>query len=169
MEPKEAIGKLERSAVFKDWKKKNKNAYLVNFFSMIENQSKIEWHVGYYDEHKDRIVSFIVGDEITKTPESEVFKEKDKVLKLYLSKIKIDFNQALINAIKFQQEKYPGNAPLKKIILLQNYDNHYIYNITFITQSFKTLNIKVSSQDGRIISDKIHSIFDFNDKSYDKK
>jgi hypothetical protein len=170
MEPKEAIVKLECSAVFKDWKKQNKKSYLANFFAMIENQdNNTEWHVGYYNPEKDRIVSFIVGEEITKTPESEVFKEKDRVLKLDMSKIKIDFKQAIINALNFQEQKYPGNTPLKKIILLQNYDSHYIYNITFVTQTFKTLNIKVSSQDGRIISDKIHSIFDFNDKSYDKK
>lgn len=169
MEPIKSIDTLEHSIIFKDWKRQNKAAYLVNCFTMIENNESPQWHIGYYDEKKDRIVSFIVGDEITKTPESEVFKEKSKVLPFIKPNIKIDYLKAFENALTLQKEKYPGNSPLKKIILLQNFDGHYIYNITFITQTFKTLNIKVSSQDGRIISDKIHSIFDFNDKSYDKK
>ncbi len=165
MEPNDTIEKLEKSQEFKNWKKSNKKSYLANVFAMTGKEDISEWHIGYYKEDSERIVTFVVGDKITQTPESEVFRESGKVSPLEISKVKIDINDALDSAVKFQNQKYPGNSPLKRIILLQNSGEHHVYNITFVTQTFKTLNIKVSSSDGRIVSDKIHSIFDFNDKT----
>jgi hypothetical protein len=165
MEPNKTIEKLEKSGIFRNWKNNNKKSYIVNVFAMTDSDKVIDWHIGYYKEDTGRIVSFVVNGDIEQMPESEVFREEGKVSPLIISNVKIDFNQAIANAIEFQKRKYPGDFPMKKIILLQNFEKHHIYNITFVTHTFKTLNIKVSSNDGRIISDKIHSIFDFNDKT----
>lgn len=163
MEIKDVVSKLEKSEVFKGFKKEYPKAYLVNLFTMLETpKQKPEWHIGYYDKKKDRITSFILGDEIIKNPESEVFKDGGHVAPIDLSKIKIHIDAAIENAVMHQTQKFPVDTPMKNIILLQNNDGHHVYNMTFVTRTFKTLNIKVSSQDGRIISSKLYSIFDFN-------
>lgn len=163
MEVKDAVKILEKSEIFKKFKKDYPEAYLANLFSMIEqNNPKPEWQIGYYDVKKERIITFVIGNEITQNPESEVFRDGGHVTPIELSKIKISLDEAIENAITHQKQKYPIDNPLKKIILIQNLNGHYVYNITFITQTFKTLNIKISSQDGRVIDSKNYSIFDFN-------
>ena len=165
MEAKDAVETLEKSEIFKKFKKEYPKAYLANLFSMIEeSHPKPEWHIGYYDVEKERIISFVMGEKITRAPESEVFRDGGHVTPIELSKIKITLNKAIENAIIHQKQKYPVDTPTKKIILLQNIDGHHIYNMTFVTQTFKTLNVKISSQDARVISSKIYSIFDFNKK-----
>lgn len=166
MEVKDAVSKLESSAVFKEYRKTQPKSYLANAFTMIEpNKNAEEWQLGYYTEKNDKIVTFGVGKEIIKNPESEVFRKDGVVSSLDLSKIKVDVNTAMQKAILLQRTKYPADMPMKQIILLQHFENHHIYNITFVTQTFKTLNIKVSSQDGRIVSDSLNSLFDFHDKN----
>ena len=165
MEVKDAVLNLEKSDVFKKFKKDYPDAYLANLFSMIDEKSPIpEWHIGYYDKSKERIITFVLGDEIIQNPESEVFRDGGHVEHIEMHKIKISFDKAIENAIIHQKQKYPIDSPTKKIVLVQNIDGHYMYNMTFVTQTFKTLNIKVSTQDGRIISSKIYSIFDFDKK-----
>lgn len=165
MEVIDAIATLEKSKIFAGFRKKNPDSYLANAFTMIDSNCAVpEWQIGYYDKDKDMIATFVVGKEIMINPESEVFKEKKIVSPLDMKRIKITLETALENAMECQKKKYPGSLPLKKIIILQNSEDHHIYNITFITQEFKTLNIKISSQDGRVIFDKIHSIFDFQKK-----
>ena len=165
MEVKDAVLTLEKSEVFKKFKKDYPNAYLANLFSMMEpNNPKPEWHIGYYDKEKEKIVTFILSDEIIQNPESEVFRDGGHVTPVDLSKIKISLIDALQNAISHQKQKYPVDTPTKKIIVVQHIDGHYLYNMTFVTQTFKTLNIKVSTQDGRIVSSKLYSIFDFDKK-----
>ena len=166
MEPKSAIENLEESDEYISWRKTNKNAYIANCFVMMEDNKIPEWHIGFYDTITDKITTFVVSTEIKKLPESDVFKEKDVVLPLEFSKVKVKLNQAIENAVELQEKEHKGNPPMKTIVLLQNFEGHHIYNITFVTRTFKTLNVKVSSQDGRILSHKIHSIMDFDDKNY---
>ncbi len=163
---KDALKALEESKIFLEYKKDNSKSYLVNAFTMVEpKHPDIVWQLGYYNKNKDRIVTFVINDEVERHPESEVFKEKDTISPLEISKVKIGVETGIENALKCQKKKYPRDFPMKSIILLQNFEGHSIYNITFVTQTFKTLNIKISSQDGRVVDDKIHSLFDFNDKS----
>ena len=165
MEIKEAVKKLEKSEIFKKFKEEYPKAYLANFFSMIDPKiPEHVWHIGYYDVEKERIISFVMDEEITRAPESEVFRDGGHVTPIDLTKIKIPLDKAIENAIVHQKQKYPVDAPTKTIILVQSIDEHYVYNITFVTQTFKTLNIKISTQDGRVVNSRIYSIFDFNKK-----
>lgn len=165
MEIKNIISKLETSDEFKEFNNEFPDAYLVNVFSMISANKADAWQVGYYDAKTDKITTFIITDHITRNPHSEVFKKEGVIEQLDLNRLNIDFNKALDIANKCQKEKHPGNAPMKEILILQNIDVGQVYNITFVTQSFKTLNIKVASDDGNIVEDKIHSIFEFDKKT----
>jgi len=159
----ESVKKLEDSKEFKDFKKQNKEAYLAHVFYMLDEANQDIVQIGYYNKSKDRITTFIVeGDNITKNPEAEVFKEQEIMMKpIDLSKVKINVNEAVDIAEKLQKDKYKQEIPVKKIAILQHLPLGQVWNITFVTQTFKTLNIKIDSGTKKIVSEKLLSIIEF--------
>ena len=83
------------------------------------------------------------------------------VKELLLDKLKINLDQALSIAEKLQKEKYKNDPPLKKILIIQNLDIGQVWNITFVTATLKTLNVKVDSETGEVLEHKADSILDF--------
>ena len=161
MEILSAIKRLENEPRFKEWKKTNKHSYLAYAFRMIDEPDK-DWQIGYYNKDDTMTTFTIEKDDIKVTPEEEVFKKpKTKVNKLNLSSVKVDFDKALDIAINQQQKKYKKDAPLKRIIILQSLDIGTVWNITFVTQCFNTLNFKISGSDGKIKEEKLTPLMDF--------
>jgi hypothetical protein len=161
------IKQLESSEEFKDFKAKNKEAFLTHVFYMLDEANKNCVQIGYYNPKKDRITTFIVeGSCITKTAEAEVFKEQETVMKpLDMSRVKIDVSEAVEIAEKLQKDKYPADSPIKKIAILQHLPVGQVWNITFVTAIFKTLNIKIDSATKKVVSDKLISIAEFGKAS----
>ena len=57
-----ALGKLEQSDVYLDWREHHAEAYLTHFFSEINTELKLgSWQIGYYEEENDRLSTFLVG------------------------------------------------------------------------------------------------------------
>lgn len=158
-----AIKKLEESEEFKQFKEENPDAFLVHVFYMLDEANANSTQVGYYSKKTDKITTFIVEpDLITRNPEAEVFKEQETLMNpLDLKILKIDIKDAVAIAEKLRQEKYKDQVPLKNIAILQHLDVGQVWNITFVTQSFKTLNIKINSTSGEIVSDKLVAIIEF--------
>ena len=171
MEVKTVIEKLESDSEFKAWKEKNKNTFLAHIFRMIDEANKDIWQIGYYNEKTDKITTFLVEEtggeyNITIGPESEVFKkEETRINPLDLKKVKVDITEAMHNAQEFQKEKYKGSGPAKVIVILQNLKSGLVYNITFITQTFDTLNMKVSADTGKIVKHKLINMMQFSGKA----
>ncbi len=160
---KDALGVLESSKEFREWRKKNKDAYLSHGFFVIENKED-DWKIGYYHKKDDRITSFAVGKKITIEPEEEVFKEENKKINaLDLKSIKLDLGDAVAIANAMQKEEYATESPVKIIAIVQNLDIGQVWNITFITQSFNVLNFKIKSDNGRIVEKKLSSLFEFRE------
>ena len=152
------IGRLEKSEEFSAWSKAHSDAYLAHIFCMVEKNEK-SWQIGYVD--KELVIVFEMGEKIKQLPADKPFVKPGKfVPKLDQSTIKLDVNDALGKASALQQEKYPADKPCKIIIILQNVGQRTIYNITYVTQSFKTLNIRVAADNGEIVSDKLVSFFE---------
>lgn len=165
MKIKEIIKKLEESKEFKDWKKKNKEDYLVHLFNMFDNNSDGIWQIGYTNKDS-KVTSFVMGDEIEIMPDEKVFQEKkSKIKKLDISKIKISIDEALEKAEEFQKEKYDGNTPLKTMVVVQNIAENILYNITYITRAFNTLNMKIDAISGKLISHEITPMLQFKGKA----
>ncbi len=152
------LKRLEDSKVFKEWYNNNQNYYLVHAFLMIDPKVKQTWQIGYYNKKKDKIITFDVGDEIVKNPEAEVFKNSGIVKKLDLKRVKIDYKKAINIAEKFAKQHYPNYSIGKKIVILQNLDKQ-VWNITFISNSFETLNVKVNVEDGKVFYHNLTKIF----------
>jgi len=161
-----AIQTLESSKEFKGFKKQNKDAFLTHVFYMLDEANENAVQIGYYDKARDRITTFVIeGNSIIKNPEAEVFKEQETLMHpLELSKVKIDMKEAVAIADRLQKEKYKDEIPVKKIAILQNLPVGQVWNITFVTRTFKTLNIKIDAETKKVVFEKLLSIVEFGKK-----
>ena len=157
---KSALEKLESSDEYAAWKASHDDAYLTHVFAMLEDES-ILWQVGYFDTADNLIYSFEVADEIRlNDPEPPFGPEGTVVEKIDLEDVKVPFADALEIVSGLQHKKYAAHKPLKKIIILQVIkDFGLVYNVTYVTETFKTLNIKIDANSGNVVEDKLVEIF----------
>jgi hypothetical protein len=160
MEVTNAIEKLEKSKEFASWRKDHSKAYLVHVFKMLDPANEKVWQIGYYNPTTNLISVFIVDAKIMKNEDAEVFKEQKKlVAPLQISTVSIDQAEALAKAKEILSENYKGSTLFKSFMILQNIDDiGQVWNITFLTQQFKTINVKVDSKTGECKSHKIVSL-----------
>ena len=163
MKVMDVVKKLEKSSKFKEL---NKKSYLAHLFKMMDDLNKDIWQIGYYNEDGTITTFIIEKKDIKIVPEQEVFqKTKRKVKKLDIDKVKIDLDKALDIVKDLQQKKFSGNTPLKIMVVLQNIANHIVYNITYITNSFNTLNMKIDAINGKVISYELTPMLQFQGKA----
>ena len=69
-----------------------------------------------------------------------------------MEKIKLDYDDAIKKANEVKKEHYPHELTNKEIVVIQDLvEEGQVYNITFITAAFKTLNIKINAESGEVI------------------
>lgn len=150
MELHEALGKLTASLQFKDWHAKNPECYLAHGFVMLDEANKDQWQIGFYDPKTTMIKTFIVGTDIEQMQEQEILKTGE-VNKLKISDVKINSDEAMEKAEEcFKKHK---QIPLKKFFIIQNLDGKTVYNVTYFTQSFNTVNIKIDASTGEVVGE----------------
>ena len=163
MDLKPALKKLENSSEFKKWKQKNESTYFSYAFKIIQEMPN-EWQLGFYDKKKDKITTFVInGDTINLRPEEEIFKKEDmEVNAIQLDKVKITFYNAITKATHFQEKNFPKDKSMKTIVILQNLSKlGDIWNITYITEAFNTLNMKIDALNGKVLEHNLSSVFSF--------
>ncbi|MFH1641803.1 MAG: hypothetical protein ABIC04_02795 [Nanoarchaeota archaeon] len=161
MQAKEIINRIENDEKFKEWKKENYASSLVHIFKMFDEANKDEWQVGFYNPD-DTITTFVLLPEGIKIiPPVEIFKKPDaKVLKLTIEDVKIEMDNALLTAKKFQEKEYPREIATKEMVILQKLELGQVYNVTFVTHAFNTLNIKIDSRSGEVLKHELISLTD---------
>mgnify|MGYP001584291189 FL=1 len=163
MDVKQALRKLEESNEFKNWRKKHKNTYFSYAFR-IQEEMPDEWQLGFYDNSKDKITTFVISNsKISIRPEEEIFKKEDtKITEIQLSKVRLTFGNAAEKANEFQQKNFPKDRSIKTIAILQNISNlGNIWNITYVTEAFNTLNMKIDASSGRVLEHNLSSVLSF--------
>ena len=162
MEIKPIIEKLEASDEYVRWKKHNKETYLTHALNIMDGQSFGDWQLGYFNKKSNKITVFELGDRISISPESEVFKKEETAVKpLDKKKIKVDLKKVLDTANTLVQKKYPQILAQKIVIILQNLELGQVWNLTYISKSFEVLNIKISSEKGNVLSHDLKPLFEF--------
>lgn len=147
MELKQAIDKVEESDEFVSWKKEHPTWYLAHGFMILEDK---EWQVGYTDG--ERVITFFI-DSVKIMPEQEACKKPDvKIPLLDKDKLGLELGDAMKVFEEVKGEKYSAEQVTKTIILVQNVNEKEAYNITGLTQSLKTLNVKISMS-GEVVED----------------
>lgn len=162
MDIQEALARLTRTTIFKEWHSKNKEYYLAHAFLMLDEQNKNTWQIGFYNSEKERMVTFLLtGTDVKHTEDQEVLKKEGTIDKLDPTKVKIHVQEALDTAKKCLTEEYKGQTPLKEFFIIQNTEEHHMYNITYFTQSLSTINIKIDAETGKIIKHNLQKLADF--------
>ena len=159
MEAVAVIRETESSEEFREWKKENPDAHLTSAFSMFSEGEERNWLISYYNSKKDTITTFF-GES---SKEEEAFKKEGDIPELRLEEVKIAEEDALKEARKILSEKY-GEKLQKVVMVLQKIGGESLWNMTFITASFKVVNVRVSASTGKVISHNAASLSDFIQK-----
>lgn len=170
----EIVESLEKSVEFSTWRRSNPSAYLSSLFAMIQDAGQVsEWLVSYYEPSDDTFTTF---NSVTcrASEKEQAFKKETTLPRLDLSSVSLTAYDALDCAEKVRLEKYAGQSSTKVILVLLPLSAKEIggsagraetvWNITYITASFKVLNVKVSAASGKPLSDSISGIMDFMQK-----
>jgi len=148
--------KLINSKEFKNWKNKNKNAYLSSCVLMDGSRAKEIWAFDFYLPNKNRITTFSIGEDIQIIEDQKIFGQKTKKLnKIDVEEIKFDLND--VN--KFINKEYKVKL-MKKIIVLQNL-NRLLWNISLLGVDFNLVNIKLDAKTGKILEKSVVSMLQF--------
>ncbi len=165
---KRMVEKIEESEVFKDWKKNNKKSYLANVFIMFDSMNKGIWNASYYNPETDKITSIVIDEnnKVSIQATDDVFKKEDTLVKpLDMDKVNIHFDEAIEIAEKLKEEEYQGEPTQKNIVLLQDIEGHgLVWNLTFITAAYNTINVKIDASDGKIKKHQISSLLAYKAK-----
>ena len=150
---KEVVDKIEGSEAFKKFQKEHPEFYLVHLFYLEPDES---WQVGYYSKTSDKIVVFS-GDPVTVSEEDDPFKKHGAVHALDLPAVKIDFDKAMELVEEARQKEHSAELVNKKIVILQ-YIEQVVWNITLISAQFNLINVRVDAVTGDVLRVKKESI-----------
>lgn len=155
---KDQLKTLESSPQFKAWKKKkdSSQAYLSHIFSLMNNPLEI----GFYHPDSHTVTSFDLGT-FEEKPHQEVFTKDPMIPELKMDKVSVDLEDALEIARAHQKKEYPHDSIAKEIAILQCLDKEPLYNITFVTTTLKTMNIRVDAHTKKILHVHVQSVMDF--------
>ncbi len=154
---------LNQSTAYKDWQTSHTESYLAHIFKLVDDANADDWQAGYYNAD-DTMTTFVVSQgKVQKASSENIFKKPEaKILALDINTVKVEAIMALAAAEKKQAVEFPQESPQKIIMILQNLqDEGQIYNITYITHSFKALNFKIDAGTGKIKSVNLSSLMDF--------
>lgn len=163
MKLRDVVEKLESHSEFEEWKKTHKECYLAHAFMMMDKANENIWQIGYYNQKTDKITTFIIErDDIKISPEMNIFKKPGcNIEKLDISKVKIGTVAAIEKAEGIMEKDYPKANPVKMFFIIQNIpEQGHVFNITFITQDFKAVNVRISSETGKVLYHKVENILD---------
>ena len=163
MEFKKLIEEIEATKEFKEWKESHPDFYLAHAFVMKDQGNQEVWQIGYYDKKTNKMETIVKqGESLEFVPEQEILKASQEILPLNPDDVKIDPNKAAETALGCIKENYSKEPILKSFFIIQHLEGATIYNITYIAQTFKTINIKVSATDGKIIKHSCEKLADFS-------
>ena len=159
MDLQETLAKLTRHPVFNEWHDKNKEYFLAHAFVMLDEANKNTMQIGFYNPKKEKMVTFIIADTVQKTEEQEVLRSEGEIQQLKPEEVKHTVEKALATAEKcFKEYK---EQPMKQFFIIQNAEGHTMFNITYFTQSLKTINVKIDTKTGKIIKHSMQTLAEF--------
>ena len=173
MHPTELIPALREREEYKKWQEGRPGAKLVHLFLMLDPGKDVQYDIGFFDFDTKLMTSFIVDEtlsslEISET--KEVFsKDLSTIKPLDEGMIKVHYEDAVKTANELQKKEYAQHVPMKEVVVLQNLDIGQVWNITYITKTFQTLNIKVDAESGKIVEHNLHALFSFDDGKDNEK
>ena len=163
MEFADVLKAVEQCAEHGEWRKTHAKAFLAHAFVMLDEANKNTWQVGYFDDATSTMSTFVTdGKKIDVIPDQEVLKAEQQILPLNADEVKLPVAEALTLAQKAKMQHYPQEMPAKTFFIIQNIAAHgQVFNVTYFTVSFKTINIKLSTTDGKVVHHSMQALAAF--------
>tara|TARA_Y100000310_G_scaffold345750_1_gene469248 strand:- start:3730 stop:4206 length:477 start_codon:yes stop_codon:yes gene_type:complete len=153
---KQQLEELQNSENYKKAKEQNPDLVLVSAFFMGLDLTEINWELTFYSKEKHKNFLFKATVE-----EHEVFqKEEHELQELKLDNVKVTLEEAWTKT----EENSENYSLAKAIVVLQLQNNQTIWNITWITNELKFLNVRIDAVTGEIIKHEINSLTDLRVK-----
>ena len=148
-----SYNELRKVKKYTEWKEKNKECFLAHAFIMFDKLNKDIIQFGLYNPDTDKITTFVMEKgEVTISAETEIFKKPEaKLKKLVIENVKISLDEARRIMGEFQQKEYKNEVPVNSFVILQSIEEGQVYNFTYVTAAFNTLNVKINSETGIIV------------------
>src|SRR3989344_8821034 len=156
MNAQEIIQRLDGASEFVAWHQKHPHDILTHIFVQ-----KDDVQVGFYSKEQGTMTTFVVGEVVKVLPDQEILKSDDEVQGLVLSKVVLSFDDALKGAAELLKKEYSSEFQTQSFSILQTHDGEPIFNITFFTMSFSTINAKISAETGELLNHSIAKLADF--------
>ncbi len=159
----ELISNLSSTREFQELKQQNPGIFLSSVFMLFDEANKDLYQVGYFDPQQNSVTTFIVRVENTAIASleiaqaSDIVESKYKIQEIDLGKVSYSPQEILVIANDFKKNNYPHLPVIKSFCILQKLTNQ-VFNFTFLTSSFQTLNIRLSSDEGSIVESSLKSL-----------
>lgn len=157
-----ALADVTRSVLFKDWHAKNPDYFLAHGFLMLDDANKDTWQIGFYNPTTERMITFVLENgRVTHTPEQETLRSDAQLLKLDPADVVLPVEDALSKNKDIIAEHYSAEKPVKQFFIIQHLEGHTVFNITSLTQGFKTINVKIDAKTGDVVKHSIQALAEF--------
>lgn len=163
---KSELSELEKTDVFKTFKKEHPESYLSGGFVIVEeliNMIKFDWQIDFYCPKNKKVYTFSLYNNtfILKDPDKLLQEHEKDMGKINLDNFKLTPHQ-VIDIINENMEKNKKSIiPSKIIITMQNIDGREIYNIIIVTFQFSVLNARIDANTGEILKLSEQNIMEF--------
>jgi len=162
MEFHETLKLVQETDAFKEWKKQHDHYFLAHAFVLLDEPNKNIWQFGFYNKETEKMATIIYDEgNISIVPDQEVLKAGGVIKPLVPEEIKITVEEALDKAKQVRDEHYVGKPIMKSFFIIQHIDDHSVFNITYISQGFETINIKISTIDGKVVKHSVSKLAEF--------
>ena len=149
--------RVEESKEFKEFKKKNKKAYLAAGFFVLDFESGKNMHQIDYALPNGKIATFILDEGVK-------LKISEQAIKKPLPEIKTEVNtdlEALKGIVEDEMKNRTVTESIKKIIaVLHVLDDKPIWNLQCILDGLSLLNVHVDDQDKSVLKFEKHSLLE---------
>ncbi len=139
------------------------NLRLINAFFMQSQQVEPYWQFGYFDDETENITTYVMKPEgiIAQKPD-ETMKEPESVIHSLdmegVTIFEVEAHKIAMGVVTIEYNAIPVSV---QIYLLQNdAELGPIWNITFITNTYEVVNVKIDVREGVVLRHKKHSLLD---------
>lgn len=158
---KEEVDTLRRTPEFLSYKSKSPNGFLCAGFKIIEFLEKEPWQIDFYCPDRKVMTTFILDKQVEMKETDQIATSKEGVTELNLDKVDIEFRDVLEKIDGILKEKYPEHKANKIIAILQNIEGQEVWNVTYLTNQFHVLNVRINAETGELLKEMLKPVISF--------
>lgn len=163
MKINEIIKSVEASKEYNEFKKNNKDSFLLSLFFIVSPKFEFEIEqVNYFLPKDNKVMSFILNNDGIKTKLDELYNKQSHLEKTNNEldiRIKVDLEE--MKSVIDEKISNKKNGDLTKTILVfQELNGKPCWNLTFMFSGLKLLNIIIDAKTGKIDKEEVTNLAD---------